>query len=481
MVSCDQKGTTCVTSCFNEMFEGDVVRTPYARLQDWTRNMPDALRHMKQAEAEALLRRIGITFAVYGEGGDPDRLIPFDMFPRVFTANEWGRLDRGIRQRARALNAFLVDVYGRGEIIRAGKIPANLVHRNAAYEKAVVGFVPPKGVYSHVVGIDLVRTGPDDFFVLEDNCRTPSGVSYMLENREIMMRMFPDLFRENRIEPVDNYPALLRRTLASVAPLKCDREPTIVLLTPGHYNSAYYEHSFLADMMGVELVEGQDLFVEGEFVWMRTTEGPRRVDVIYRRIDDGFIDPLCFRPDSSLGVPGLMDVYRSGGVNICSCPGAGVADDKAVYCFVPEMIRFYLGEEPILKNVPTWQCNKDDDCKYVLENLGDLVVKEVHGSGGYGMLVGPKSTKDQIERFRARIVENPGNYIAQPTLALSTTPTFVEEGIAPRHVDLRPYCLVGDRVELVPGGLTRVALTEGSLVVNSSQGGGVKDTWVLAE
>jgi len=481
MVSCDQKGTTCVTSCFNEMFEGDVVRTPYARLQDWTRNMPDALRHMKQAEAEALFRRIGITFAVYGEGGDPDRLIPFDMFPRVFTANEWGRLDRGIRQRARALNAFLVDVYGRGEIIRAGKIPANLVHRNAAYEKAVVGFVPPKGVYSHVVGIDLVRTGPDDFFVLEDNCRTPSGVSYMLENREIMMRMFPDLFRENRIEPVDNYPALLRRTLASVAPLKCDREPTIVLLTPGHYNSAYYEHSFLADMMGVELVEGQDLFVEGEFVWMRTTEGPRRVDVIYRRIDDGFIDPLCFRPDSSLGVPGLMDVYRSGGVNICSCPGAGVADDKAVYCFVPEMIRFYLGEEPILKNVPTWQCNKDDDCKYVLENLGDLVVKEVHGSGGYGMLVGPKSTKDQIERFRARIVENPGNYIAQPTLALSTTPTFVEEGIAPRHVDLRPYCLVGDRVELVPGGLTRVALTEGSLVVNSSQGGGVKDTWVLAE
>ncbi len=470
-----------MTTCFNEMFDDGAVRAPYARLEDWTRSLPAGLRHMKQAEAEALFRRIGITFAVYGEGGDPDRLIPFDMFPRVFTANEWARLDRGIRQRARALNAFLVDVYGRGEIIRAGKIPAHLVYRNAAFEKAVVGIVPPKGVYSHIVGIDIVRTGRDEFFVLEDNCRTPSGVSYMLENREIMMRMFPDLFRENRIEPVDSYPALLRRTLASVAPLKCEGEPTVVLLTPGHFNSAYYEHSFLADMMGVELVEGQDLFVEGEFVWMRTTEGPRRVDVIYRRIDDAFIDPLCFRPDSMLGIAGLMDVYRSGGVNICSCPGAGVADDKAVYTFVPEMIRFYLGEEPILNNVPTWQCALQDDLKYVLAHLGDLVVKEVHGSGGYGMLVGPKSTADQIERFRARIEENPAKYIAQPTLALSATPTFVEDGIAPRHVDLRPYCLVGDRIELVPGGLTRVALTEGSLVVNSSQGGGVKDTWVLAE
>ncbi|MCA3551279.1 MAG: circularly permuted type 2 ATP-grasp protein, partial [Rhodobacter sp.] len=312
-------------------------------------------------------------------------------------------------------------------------------------------------------------------------CRTPSGVSYMLENREIMMRMFPGLFRENRIEPVDSYPQLLRRTLASVAPVKCDTEPTVVLLTPGHFNSAYYEHSFLADLMGVELVEGQDLFVEGEFVWMRTTEGPRRVDVIYRRIDDAFIDPLCFRPDSMLGIPGLMDVYRSGGVSICSAPGAGVADDKAVYTHVPDMIRFYLGEEPILQNVPTWQCGNADDCAYVLANLGDLVVKEVHGSGGYGMLVGPGSTAGQIAGFAARIRANPGNYIAQPTLALSTVPTFVEDGVAPRHVDLRPYCLVGERIELVPGGLTRVALKDGSLVVNSSQGGGVKDTWVLAE
>ncbi|MDO9639786.1 MAG: circularly permuted type 2 ATP-grasp protein [Pseudotabrizicola sp.] len=463
------------------MYQGSDVRAPYARLQDWMTSMPAELRQMKQAEAEALFRRIGITFAVYGEGGDPDRLIPFDMFPRVFSGAEWAKLERGIKQRARALNAFLVDVYGRGEIVRAGRIPGRLVYLNEAYENSVVGFVPPKGVYSHIVGIDLVRTGPDEFFVLEDNCRTPSGVSYMLENREIMMRMFPDLFRENRIEPVDSYPEILRRTLASVAPAKCDRDPTVVILTPGHYNSAYYEHSFLADLMGVELVEGQDLFVEGEYVFMRTTEGPRRVDVIYRRLDDSYIDPLCFRPDSMLGIPGLMDVYRSGGVSICSAPGAGVADDKAVYTYVPEMIRFYLGEEPILKNVPTWQCGKDDDCKYVLSNLKDLVVKEVHGSGGYGMLVGPKASADQVELFRARITANPHNYIAQPTLALSTTPTFVAEGIAPRHVDLRPYCLVGERIELVPGGLTRVALTEGSLVVNSSQGGGVKDTWVLAE
>ena len=466
---------------FNEMFHAGAVRPPYAKLQDWVSAMPADLRNLKQAEAEALFRRIGITFAVYGEGGDPDRLIPFDMFPRVFTAQEWFRLERGIKQRARALNAFLADVYDRGEIVRAGRIPANLVYLNEAYEKAVAGIRPSKGVFSHIVGIDLVRTGPDQFFVLEDNCRTPSGVSYMLENRDIMMRMFPDLFGANRIEPVDRYPELLRRTLASVAPVKCDRDPTVVILTPGHFNSAYYEHSFLADLMGVELVEGQDLFVEGEFVWMRTTEGPKRVDVIYRRIDDAFLDPLCFRPDSMLGVPGLMDVYRSGGVSICSAPGAGVADDKAVYTFVPDMVRFYLGEEPILENVPTWQCGKADELKYVLENLGELVVKEVHGSGGYGMLVGPKSTREQIEAFRARVIGNPANYIAQPTLALSTVPSFVEEGVAPRHVDLRPYCLVGERIELVPGGLTRVALREGSLVVNSSQGGGVKDTWVLAE
>ncbi|SMO68580.1 circularly permuted type 2 ATP-grasp protein [Paracoccus laeviglucosivorans] len=466
---------------YNEMLDGGQVRAPYAMLSDWVETMPSEIRQMKQAEAEALFRRIGITFAVYGEGGDPDRLIPFDMMPRVFLQSEWRKLERGIKQRARALNAFLRDVYGRGEIVRAGRIPAQLVYQNEAYEKAVVGIVPPRGVFSHIVGIDIVRTGRDEFFVLEDNCRTPSGVSYMLENREIMMRMFPGLFRNNRIEPVDQYSELLRRTLASVAPAKCEGAPTIVILTPGHFNSAYYEHSFLANLMGVELVEGSDLFVDGGFVYMRTTQGPKRVDVIYRRIDDPFLDPLCFRKDSMLGVPGLMDVYRSGGVSIASAPGAGVADDKAVYTFVPEMIRFYLGEEPLLQNVQTWTLWKDDDYKYVMENLADLVVKEVHGSGGYGMLIGPKATKAEIEDFALRIKANPGNYIAQPTLALSTSPTFVEEGVAPRHVDLRPYCLCGDRVELVPGGLTRVALREGSLVVNSSQGGGVKDTWVLSE
>lgn len=473
--------TPVLPQFFNEMFDNGGVRPPYRRLEDWTRDMPAELRSLKQSEAENLFRRIGITFAVYGEGGDPDRLIPFDMFPRVFAADEWRRLERGIKQRARALNAFLTDVYGRGEIVRAGRIPERLVYQNEAFEKAVCGFQPPRGVYSQIVGIDIVRTGPDQFYVLEDNCRTPSGVSYMLENREIMMRMFPQLFQENRIAPVEAYPRILRRTLASVAPAKCTGEPKVVILTPGHFNSAYYEHSFLADMMGVELVEGQDLFVEGDFVWMRTTEGPRKVDVIYRRIDDAFLDPLCFRPDSMLGVPGLMNVYRSGGVNIASAPGAGVADDKAVYCYVPEMVRFYLGEEPLLENVPTWQCGKQDDCKYVLDNLADLVVKEVHGSGGYGMLVGPKATKSEIDLFADKIREAPENYIAQPTLALSTCPTFVAEGVAPRHVDLRPYCLVGETVELVPGGLTRVALTDGSLVVNSSQGGGVKDTWVMAD
>ena len=472
---------TAEPAYFNEMFDGGGVRAPYGGLEVWAREMPPELRNMKQSEAEALFRRIGITFAVYGEGADPDRLIPFDMFPRVFSAREWSRLERGIKQRARALNAFLVDVYKRGEIVRAGRIPAELVYRNEAFEAAVSGFRPPRGVYSHIVGIDLVRTGPDEFYVLEDNCRTPSGVSYMLENREIMMRMFPQLFRENRIAPVESHPQLLKRTFDSVAPAKCEGQPRVVILTPGPFNSAYYEHSFLADMMGVDLVEGSDLFVEGDFCWMKTTQGPQKVDVIYRRIDDAFIDPLCFRPDSMLGIPGLMNVYRSGGVTICSAPGAGVADDKAIYTFVPDMVRFYLGEEPILQNVPTWQCGKHDDRKYVLEHLPELVVKEVHGSGGYGMMVGPKATKEVHEAFATLIRENPANYIAQPTLALSTCPSFVEEGIAPRHVDLRPYCLVGESVELVPGGLTRVALKKGSLVVNSSQGGGVKDTWVLAD
>lgn len=466
---------------FNEMEEPGGVRAPYRRIADWIEETGTQLLGRRRDEAEAIFRKIGITFAVYGEGGDPERLIPFDLIPRAFAASEWDQLDRGIRQRARALNAFLYDIYHRGEIIKAGVIPAELVYRNTAYLPEMVGFAPPGRVYSHIVGIDIVRTGEGSFQVLEDNCRTPSGVSYMLENREIMARMFPDIFSGGPVKPVDHYPDELLRTLKEVAPASCDGEPTVVLLTPGSLNSAYYEHSFLADLMGIELVEPQDLFVDEAKVWMRTTRGPQRVDVIYRRIDDDYIDPLTFRPDSMLGVAGLFDAYRAGHVNVCSAPGAGVADDKAIYIYVPEMIRFYLGEEPILENIQTYQCSKKDELSYVMENLHELVVKEVHGSGGYGMLIGPKSTKEEIEEYRKRIAADPAEFIAQPTLDLSTAPTLHEGDLCGRHVDFRPFCLVGKNIRLVPGGLTRVALREGSLVVNSSQGGGVKDTWVLRE
>jgi len=467
---------------FNEMTGRDgTLREPYAGVAKWLEETGVDLLQRRSEEAEAIFRRIGVTFAVYGEGGDPERLIPFDLVPRVFAAAEWRRLDRGIRQRARALNAFLHDVYHRGEILRAGLVPADLVYRNAAFLPEMVGVEPPGRVYSHIVGIDIVRTGPGDFQVLEDNCRTPSGVSYMLENREIMMRMFPELFDGGRVMPVDDYPDSLRNTLEEVAPAACKGEPTCVVLTPGSLNSAYYEHSFLADLMGVELVEPQDLFVDEGLVWMRTTRGPTRVDVIYRRIDDDFIDPLAFRPDSMLGVPGIFDAYRAGGVTLCSAPGAGVADDKAVYCFVPDMIRFYLGEAPILENVPTWRCAEPDARAHVLDRLEELVVKEVHGSGGYGMLIGPRSTAEERAAYAKRIEAEPDAFIAQPTLELSACPTLGGGDLGPRHVDFRPYCLVGRSMRLVPGGLTRVALREGSLVVNSSQGGGVKDTWILSE
>jgi uncharacterized circularly permuted ATP-grasp superfamily protein len=338
----------------------------------------------------------------------------------------------------------------------------------------------PHDIYVHIAGIDIVRVDPDTFYVLEDNARTPSGVSYMLENREIMLRLFPELFARHRVAPVENYPDELLATLDSVAPATASSDPTVVLLTPGVYNSAYYEHSFLADKLGVELVEGRDLFVKDEVVYMRTTEGPKRVDVIYRRIDDDFLDPLAFRPDSALGVPGLMTAYQAGNVTLANAVGTGIADDKAVYSYMPAIVQFYLGEEPILKNVPTWRCREEEQLRYVLDRLEELVVKEVHGSGGYGMLIGPKADKATIAGFRAKLKSNPKNFIAQPTLALSTCPTCVEEGVAPRHVDLRPFVLTGrDRIRIVPGGLTRVALQKGSLVVNSSQGGGTKDTWVL--
>ena len=467
---------------FDEMngSDGD-LRVPYARIAEWVASTGTEILHKRAEEAEAIFRRVGITFAVYGEGGDPERLIPFDLIPRVFAAAEWARLDKGIRQRARALNAFLYDVYHRGEIMRAGIVPEQLVYNNEAFVPGMVGVEPPGRVYSHIVGIDIVRTGETSFQVLEDNCRTPSGVSYMLENRETMMRMFPELFEGGMVRPVDDYADDLLKTLAEVAPPACKGDPTIVLLTPGAFNSAYYEHSFLADLMGITLVEAGDLFVDEGRVWMRTTRGPQVVDVIYRRIDDDYIDPLAFRPDSLLGIPGLFDVYRSGGVTLCSAPGAGVADDKSIYIFVPDMIRFYLGEEPILENVPTWSCAKPDECAYVLDHLDEVVVKEVHGSGGYGMLIGPKATREEREDYAKRIIADPSDFIAQPTLDLSTVPALAPSGVGPRHVDLRPYCLVGRQMRLVPGGLTRVALREGSLVVNSSQGGGVKDTWVLTE
>ncbi len=467
---------------FDEMSgSGNGIRAPYSRISQWIEDSGVELLQKRSLEAEAIFRRIGITFAVYGEGGDPERLIPFDLIPRIFAADEWRILDKGIRQRARALNAFLYDIYHRGEIMKAGIIPDALVYRNAAFVPEMMGVEPPGKVYSHIVGIDIVRTGDTGFQVLEDNCRTPSGVSYMLENREIMMRMFPALFEGGGVQPVDAYSDYLLRTLEEVAPPGVGGDPNIVLLTPGAFNSAYYEHSFLADLMGIALVEAGDLFVDEGRVWMRTTRGPQRVDVIYRRIDDDFIDPLAFRPDSLLGVPGLFDVYRAGGVTLCSAPGAGVADDKAIYIFVPEMIRFYLGERPILENVPTWRCDIADECAHVLDNLEEVVVKEVHGSGGYGMLIGPKATAEERTEYAKRIRENPAEFIAQPTLDLSTVPSLGPAGVGPRHVDLRPYCLVGQQMRLVPGGLTRVALREGSLVVNSSQGGGVKDTWVLSE
>jgi uncharacterized circularly permuted ATP-grasp superfamily protein len=345
----------------------------------------------------------------------------------------------------------------------------------------MVGVDPARHVYSHVIGIDIVRTSENEFFVLEDNTRTPSGVSYMLENRETMMQMFPELFTAHRVAPVEGYPAMLRETLQSVAPAGLGREPSLALLTPGLYNSAYFEHAFLADQMGIELVEGHDLVVEDGQLWMRTTRGLRPVDVVYRRIDDDFLDPLAFRPDSVLGVPGMFDVYRAGRVTIVNAPGTGIADDKAVYTYVPEIVEFYTGRPPILQNVPTWRCRRPEDLAYVLEHLDELVVKEVHGSGGYGMLVGPAASRAELDAFRERLRSRPDAYIAQPTLALSTCPTLVEAGIAPRHVDLRPYVLCGDRIRLAPGGLTRVALREGSLVVNSSQGGGTKDTWVLQD
>jgi uncharacterized circularly permuted ATP-grasp superfamily protein len=466
---------------FDEMSGADgQVRPAYRELAAWLSDVRPDVLDFRRREAEILFRRIGITFAVYGEAQAQERLIPFDVLPRILSMTEWQTLQRGLEQRVKAINAYIRDVYGKRESLRAGVVPEDLVFQNPVFRPEMNGQKVPHDIYVHVAGIDIVRVDANTFYVLEDNARTPSGVSYMLENREIMLRLFPELFSRHRIAPVDQYPDELLATLQSVAPASAAGEPTVVLLTPGVYNSAYYEHSFLADKIGIELVEGRDLFVKGEVVYMRTTQGPKRVDVIYRRIDDDFLDPLAFRPDSALGVPGLMAAYQAGHVTLANAVGTGIADDKAVYSYMPEIVKFFLGEEPILKNVPTWRCRDGEHLAYVLDNLEQLVVKEVHGSGGYGMLIGPATDKARLAAFRSKLKSMPRNFIAQPTLALSTCPTLVDSGVAPRHVDLRPFVLTGrDKVRIVPGGLTRVAMQAGSLVVNSSQGGGTKDTWVL--
>ena len=467
---------------FDEMYSVDgaekLIRPHYQSYAAWLDSTAPEVIARKREEADLTFHRVGITFAVYGEEAGKERLIPFDIVPRIIPADEWRRVEAGLKQRVTALNAFLHDIYHGQEILKAGRIPAEQVLNNELFRKEMVGIDLPGRIYAHIAGIDIVRAGAGEYFVLEDNLRTPSGVSYMLEDRKMMMRLFPELFSRQAIAPVEHYPDLLLDNLRAVAPSNI-AEPVVVVLTPGQFNSAYFEHAFLAQLMGVELVEGNDLFVADDTVYMRTTQGPRRVDVIYRRIDDDYLDPLAFRKDSVLGVPGLFSAYRSGRVILANAVGTGIADDKAMYIRVPEMIRFYCGEEPILSNVPTWELSKTDDRKYVLEHLPELVVKEVHGSGGYGMLVGPTASKEEISNFRERIIAAPEKYIAQPTLSLPTCPTFVENGVAPRHIDLRPFVLSGKEVTLVPGGLTRVALKEGSLVVNSSQGGGTKDTWVL--
>lgn len=481
---------------FDEMyamlpFDGSDVRHHYKAYAQWLARQAQSTMQARQAEAEMIFRRVGITFAVYGEkdesGAGTERLIPFDLIPRIIPSHEWQRMQQGLVQRVTALNRFIGDVYNGQEILKAGIVPRDLIDGNAQFRPQMQGWQVPGGIYAHIAGIDIVRAmnaqGEGEYFVLEDNLRVPSGVSYMLENRKMMMRLFPDLFSSHAVEPVAHYPDLLLDTLRASAPASAAAATaTVVVLTPGMYNSAYFEHAFLAQQMGVELVEGQDLVVRDKVVYMRTTQGLQRVDVIYRRVDDDFLDPDVFRSGSTLGCAGLMEAYREGNVTICNAVGTGIADDKSVYPYVPEMIRFYLGEEPILSNVPTWLCRKADDLQYVLEHLHELVVKEVHGAGGYGMLIGPAATKAEIEDFRQALLANPAGYIAQPTLSLSSCPTMVEAGIAPRHIDLRPFVLSSAQgVRMVAGGLTRVALKDGSLVVNSSQGGGTKDTWVLGE
>lgn len=470
-------------AAFDEMWGdwgGEDPRAPYEKFAQWLETTSDEDLLLRQHAAEHIFRKTGITFAVYSNDEAEERIIPFDIVPRIIAGSEWDNLSKGLIQRVNAINMFLKDIYSNREILKAGILPEDLIYSNPQFRLQMNGIKPPHDIWAHICGIDIVRTGADDFFVLEDNARTPSGVSYMLEDRDAMQRLFPNLVASHKIRPVEQYPDALQRMLRSVAPQSSAKDPRCVVLTPGPYNSAFYEHSFLADHIGVELVEGHDLIIKDRKVFMRSTNGPLQIDVIYRRVDDDFLDPLMFDPNSMLGVPGLMDAYCAGNVTIVNAPGTGIADDKAIYSYMPEIVKFYTGEDAKLPNVETYRCREPQSLKYVLDNLGQLVVKLVNGSGGYGMLVGPTSTKAQIEEFRQRLIAEPERFIAQPTLALSTCPTLTAKGLAPRHVDLRPFILSGaNGVEIVPGGLTRVALTEGSLVVNSSQGGGTKDTWIV--
>ena len=466
---------------YNEMLNmrGQKVRNLYKNLDNWLSNQNINSLMRQSIKAEELFRKVGITFNVYGEDEAEERLIPFDLMPRIIDSKEWSLIEKGITQRLIALNMFLEDIYSKQNIVKESIIPSKLINNNAAFLPEMCNFKPPGGIYTHISGIDLVRTSEKNFFVLEDNLRVPSGASYMIENRSTMMHMFPELFTIYNVKPVFNYPDLLLKSLVKTSK-SSTRKPNVAVLTPGVFNSAYYEHTFLADEMGVNLLEWRDLLIEDNKVVIRTTQGIEQVDIIYRRIDDTYLDPLSFNPDSRIGSPGLFDVYRAGNVMIANAPGTGIADDKAVYSYIPEIIKFYLNEEPILKNVKTWRCSEKKSLKYVIDNLAKLVVKEVHGSGGYGMLIGPTSSKKEIENFKQKLISKPSNYIAQPTLSLSSVPILTKKGLAPRHVDLRPFALMSPNdIKITNGGLSRVALKENSLLVNSSQGGGTKDTWIV--
>ena len=466
---------------YNEMLNirSQKVRNLYKNLDNWLSNQNINSLMRQSIKAEELFRKVGITFNVYGEDEAEERLIPFDLMPRIIDSKEWNLIEKGITQRLIALNMFLEDIYSKQKIVKENIIPSKLINDNAAFLPEMCDFKPPGGIYTHISGIDLVRTSEKNFFVLEDNLRVPSGASYMIENRSTMMHMFPELFTIYNVKPVFNYPDLLLKSLIKTSK-SSSRKPNVAVLTPGVFNSAYYEHTFLADEMGVNLLEWRDLLIEDNKVVIRTTQGIEQVDIIYRRIDDTYLDPLSFNPDSRIGSPGLFDVYRAGNVMIANAPGTGIADDKAVYSYIPEIIKFYLNEEPILKNVKTWRCSEKKSLKYVIDNLAKLVVKEVHGSGGYGMLIGPTSSKKEIENFKQKLISKPSNYIAQPTLSLSSVPILTKKGLAPRHVDLRPFALMSPNdIKITNGGLSRVALKENSLLVNSSQGGGTKDTWIV--